>query len=144
MNIRLPKVGDHVNVIEKRNYESGKLTTGVVKRLLSNPAEVHPRGNKVELSDGTVGRLASFVDEVGKQDFIDPALREQLAQEIKSQKPAGGDPASGGRNQGSDRREGSQGFQNRPDRRERRFDRPAPVPEPPVNLSDLPGEDDLR
>ena len=61
MEYRLPKIGDQVNVIEKRNYESGKLTTGVVARLLSNPKEVHPRGNKVELKDGTVGRMVSFV-----------------------------------------------------------------------------------
>ena len=42
MNIRLPKVGDRVNVIEKRNYESGQLASGVVRRTLSNPNEVHP------------------------------------------------------------------------------------------------------
>src|SRR3990167_4313686 len=87
MEYRLPKVGDNVNVIEKRNYESGKLTTGIVGRLLSNPQEVHPRGNKVELKDGTVGRMVSFVDEVGSQTFIDPSLRDQYAAEVRAERP---------------------------------------------------------
>ena len=86
--IRLPKIGDRVNVIEKINYGSGKLTTGVVSRLLSNPFEVHPRGNKVMLTDGTVGRMVSFVDEAGVQAFVDPDKRERPAtdnnQEIRN------------------------------------------------------------
>lgn len=87
MEYRLPKVGDKVNVIEKRNYESGKLTTGVVRRLLSNPVEVHPRGNKVELEDGTVGRMVSSVDEVGVQTQTDPGEREIKTQEIRQNRP---------------------------------------------------------
>lgn len=79
--IRLPKIGDRVNVIEKINYGTGKLTTGVVSRLLSNPFEVHPRGNKVMLTDGTVGRMVSFVDEAGVRAYVDPAERESPGQE---------------------------------------------------------------
>ncbi|MCL5004294.1 MAG: YwbE family protein [Patescibacteria group bacterium] len=131
MEYRLPKVGDRVNIIEKRNYENGKLTTGVVRRLLSNPAEVHPRGNKVELNDGTVGRTVSFVDEVGEQPFVDPGQREEFAREVRS-----------ARNQRDDGP--ARNFNDRNDRRERRFDRPNTALEPPVKISDLPGEDDLR
>lgn len=83
MRVRLPKAGDHVNVIEKRNYASGQLTTGIVKRTLSNPGQPHPRGNKVELEDGTVGRLVSFVDEVGEQSQVEPQERERYRQEIR-------------------------------------------------------------
>lgn len=129
MDYHLPKVGDRVNVIEKRNYGSGKLTTGVVRRLLSNPAEVHPRGNKVELADGTVGRTVSFVDEVGSQKLVDPAEREKYAAEIRASR----NQESRIKNQ--DRQRGQ---------RERRFDRSATVSEPPINPNDLPGEDDLR
>ena len=92
MNIRLPKIGDKVNIIEKRDYSSGKLTTGVVKKLLSDPREVHPRGNKVMLEDGTVGRTVSFVDEVGAQTFIDPALREEYTKEVRAAQANEGRP----------------------------------------------------
>lgn len=136
MEYRLPKVGDKVNVIEKRNYENGKLTTGVVSRLLSNPKEVHPRGNKVELKDGTVGRMVSFVDEVGEQAFVDPAIRDQYTAEVRAERPprqnnfprpapSGDRPAR--RDFGSDRRSG-----------------PGAMPEKPVTAADIPGEDDLR
>lgn len=138
MNIRLPKVGDHVNVIEKRNYGSGKLTTGVVRRPLSSPAEIHPRGNKVELTDGTVGRMVSFVDEVGKKDWIDPALREEYAKEIREQRTENrGQPGQSPPPRFENRRRDGGG------REQRRDDRP-PQPEPTVNPADLPGEDDLR
>lgn len=135
MKVRLPKVGDRVNVIEKRNYTSGQLTTGVVRRLLSNPHEVHPRGNKVELEDGTVGRTVSFVDEVGGQRLIDPAVREAYAEEIRQNRPA-------------------RNFSRNDHRRDRPLSRPPAPPrdfpdrnetvEPPFSHLDLPGEDDLR
>lgn len=133
MDIRLPKVGDRVNIIEKRNYGNGKLTTGTVRRLLSNPREVHPRGNKVELEEGTVGRMVSFVDEVGVQTFVDPALREEYSKEIKAERQT-----SRPRSNVSERTAGRnpQFRSHNPERNE-----PAAVP---VNLSDLPGEDDLR
>lgn len=165
MNIRLPKVGDRVNIIEKRNYESGQLSSGVVRRTLSNPNEVHPRGNKVELEDGTVGRMVSFVDEVGVQQTVDPALREEITREIRDQVLAargqssmtGGQmsdnrgqrvenrgPRTESRDQRPDNREPRRDFQNRSDRYGPRDQGPAPTPEPPVRVSDLPGEDDLR
>ena len=124
MEIRLPKVGDRVNVIEKRNYESGRLTNGIVKRLLSQPDEVHPRGNKVELNDGTVGRVVSFVDEVGIRDKVDPALREKLSREIReerSQPQVSPDRGNFRKREASER----------------------PVEEK-ISFSEIPGEDDLR
>jgi len=137
MAYRLPKVGDKVNVIEKRNYENGKLTTGVVGRLLSNTKEVHPRGNKVELKDGTVGRMVSFVDEVGAQTFVDPAERDKYAAEVRQNRPQPARPTE------------RTNFQRSGDRPRREFsDRhrssERPQVEIPVKISDLPGEDDLR
>ena len=131
---RLPKVGDRVNVIEKRNYGSGQLTTGVVKRLLSNPNEVHPRGNKVELEDGTVGRTVSFVDEVGVQSSVDPAVREQYAQEVRQSRPPRREPDR--RFHDRSPRPPSAPPRDLPDRNE--------TVEPPFSDLDFPGENDLR
>lgn len=144
MEYRLPKVGDNVNVIEKRSYESGKLTTGVVRRLLSNPSEVHPRGNKVELEDGTVGRTVSFVDEVGVRTQTDPEVREVRTREIRQSRPSTGSiKLTTGPLRTSPQRQNFPPVNNR----ERNYDRSpqnGPAPEKPVKISDLPGEDDLR
>lgn len=48
--------GDLVQVVQKQHQGSGQLTTGVVSRLLTNSG-FHPRGIKVMLSGGIVGRV---------------------------------------------------------------------------------------
>ncbi len=50
------KIGDAVRVIQKQDQPSGKLTVGVVARILTNSQE-HPHGIKVMLSSGIVGRV---------------------------------------------------------------------------------------
>jgi uncharacterized repeat protein (TIGR03833 family) len=50
------KIGTKVLVVQKQDQRSGKLTEGIVKRLLTN-SEVHPRGIKVMLEGGIVGRV---------------------------------------------------------------------------------------
>lgn len=50
------KPGMKVQVVQKQDQRSGKLTEGIVMRLLTNSAN-HPRGIKVMLEDGTVGRV---------------------------------------------------------------------------------------
>jgi len=50
------KVGQRVWAVEKRNYASGELTEGVVRRILTKKAN-HPRGIKVMFEDGTVARV---------------------------------------------------------------------------------------
>ncbi|MGE5627213.1 MAG: YwbE family protein [Solirubrobacterales bacterium] len=50
------KIGTKVLVVQKQDQRSGKLTEGVVSRLLTNSA-VHPRGIKVMLDNGIVGRV---------------------------------------------------------------------------------------
>ncbi|MBV7273665.1 YwbE family protein [Clostridium thailandense] len=50
------KIGARVLVVQKQDQRSGKLTEGIVKRLLTN-SEVHHRGIKVMLEDGIVGRV---------------------------------------------------------------------------------------
>jgi uncharacterized repeat protein (TIGR03833 family) len=43
-------------VVQKQDQRSGKLTEGVVQRILTNSPE-HPHGIKVMLTDGIVGRV---------------------------------------------------------------------------------------
>ncbi len=50
------KPGDAVWVIEKQNYGTNKYTQGIVQDVLS-PGNTHPRGIKVRLTDGTIGRV---------------------------------------------------------------------------------------
>lgn len=50
------KIGARVLVVQKQDQRSGKLTEGVVQRLLTN-SEIHPRGIKVMLEGGIVGRV---------------------------------------------------------------------------------------
>ncbi|HAX72101.1 MAG TPA: YwbE family protein [Firmicutes bacterium] len=60
------KVGSRVLVVEKQNQRTGKLTEGVVKRLLTNSSN-HPRGIKVMLESGIVGRVQQICDDAVKQ-----------------------------------------------------------------------------
>lgn len=50
------EVGMAVKVVQKQDQRSGKLTEGVVARILTN-SKTHHHGIKVKLEDGTVGRV---------------------------------------------------------------------------------------
>lgn len=50
------KIGAKVMVVQKQDQTSGKLTEGIVKKLLTNSPE-HHRGIKVMLESGIVGRV---------------------------------------------------------------------------------------
>lgn len=54
------KVGSRVKVVQKQDQRSGKLTEGVVKKILTNSPN-HPHGIKVMLEDGTVGRVNEII-----------------------------------------------------------------------------------
>ncbi|RDE11272.1 MAG: YwbE family protein [Candidatus Thorarchaeota archaeon] len=69
MNTETDNAGTHrenihpglvVDVILKKDQATGKLTRGVVKDILTN-SSVHPRGIKVRLKDGQVGRVWAIV-----------------------------------------------------------------------------------
>jgi uncharacterized repeat protein (TIGR03833 family) len=53
-------IGTTVDVVLKKDQRTDKLTRGVVKRLLTNSA-VHPRGIKVMLEGGEVGRVQFII-----------------------------------------------------------------------------------
>ncbi|PKN67951.1 MAG: hypothetical protein CVU57_01685 [Deltaproteobacteria bacterium HGW-Deltaproteobacteria-15] len=54
------KPGARVQVVQKQDQRSGKLTEGVVERILTNSA-THPHGIKVRLVGGVVGRVKAII-----------------------------------------------------------------------------------
>ncbi len=52
--------GLHVSIVLKKDQQSGKLTEGVVKDILTN-SPVHPHGIKVRLESGEVGRVKKIL-----------------------------------------------------------------------------------
>lgn len=54
------KPGTKVNVVQKQDQRSGKLTEGVVQRILTNSL-THPHGIKVMLESGIVGRVQEIL-----------------------------------------------------------------------------------
>lgn len=48
--------GLHVSIVLKKDQQTGRLTEGVVKDILTN-SPVHPHGIKVRLESGEVGRV---------------------------------------------------------------------------------------
>lgn len=54
------KPGIKVKIVLKKDQPTGVLTEGSVKDILTNSA-VHPRGIKVRLEDGQVGRVQEII-----------------------------------------------------------------------------------
>ena len=52
--------GIAVQIVQKADQRSGKLTQGIVKRILTS-SNFHPHGIKVQLDDGKVGRIQNIV-----------------------------------------------------------------------------------
>lgn len=52
--------GTKVLVVQKPHQRTGQLTEGIVKDLLTN-SPVHPRGIKVRLDSGIVGRVQQII-----------------------------------------------------------------------------------
>jgi uncharacterized repeat protein (TIGR03833 family) len=50
------KIGAVVLVVQKQDQRSGKLTEGVVRKVLTK-SPMHPHGIKVMLENGVVGRV---------------------------------------------------------------------------------------
>ena len=53
-------IGASVRIVLKADQASGKLTDGVVMRILTN-SSFHPHGIKVMLTDGQVGRVQEIL-----------------------------------------------------------------------------------
>ncbi|MEK7065077.1 MAG: YwbE family protein [Patescibacteria group bacterium] len=54
------KIGSEVDVILKADQRTGQLTRGIVAEILTS-SSFHPRGIKVRLEDGQVGRVQNIV-----------------------------------------------------------------------------------
>lgn len=54
------KIGSEVEVVLKVDQKTGMRTYGVVAEILTN-SSFHPRGIKVRLKDGRVGRVQNIV-----------------------------------------------------------------------------------
>ena len=56
------KPGTAVWIIEKENYGTNNYKQGIVQSVLS-PGQNHPRGIKVRLTDGSIGRVQWLVQD---------------------------------------------------------------------------------
>lgn len=50
------QIGSQVEIVQKQDQRTGKLTSGVVQRILTKSIN-HPHGIKVQLASGEVGRV---------------------------------------------------------------------------------------
>ncbi|SMH70229.1 conserved protein of unknown function [Candidatus Nitrosotalea okcheonensis] len=50
------RIGISVSIVQKQDQHTGKLTDGIVKRILTSSSS-HPHGIKVELQSGKIGRV---------------------------------------------------------------------------------------
>lgn len=55
------KIGTKVQIVQKQDQRTDKLTQGVVMRILTNSSN-HPRGIKVMLEGGIVGRVQQIIE----------------------------------------------------------------------------------
>ncbi|MGY5143978.1 MAG: YwbE family protein [Candidatus Nitrosopumilus sp. bin_32a] len=53
-------VGIAVQIVQKQDQLTGKLTVGKVKRILTS-SNFHPHGIKVELDSGKIGRVQNII-----------------------------------------------------------------------------------
>lgn len=53
-------VGSNVKIVEKQNQKTNQLTSGIVRRILTNSSE-HPHGIKVVLNNGKIGRVKEII-----------------------------------------------------------------------------------
>ncbi|MEE8416538.1 MAG: YwbE family protein [Desulfobacterales bacterium] len=56
------KAGALVQVVQKQDQRTGKLTEGIVKNILTK-SSTHPHGIKVRLTNGIVGRVKKALSE---------------------------------------------------------------------------------
>ena len=55
------QIGRSVEIVQKHDQRSGKLTLGFVKRILTKSSN-HPHGIKVQLESGIIGRVKNVLD----------------------------------------------------------------------------------
>lgn len=53
-------IGTAVQIVQKQDQRTGKLTEGKVRRILTS-SNLHPHGIKVELDSGKIGRVQNII-----------------------------------------------------------------------------------
>ena len=53
-------IGLEVEIVQKQNQRTGRLTRGIVRRILTKSAN-HPHGIKVQLDSGEIGRVKTIL-----------------------------------------------------------------------------------
>jgi len=53
-------IGTMVQIVQKQDQRTGKLTDGKVNRILTS-SNLHPHGIKVELDSGKIGRVQNII-----------------------------------------------------------------------------------
>ncbi len=56
------KIGCHVEIVQKMDQQTGELTEGYVSRILTS-SSTHPRGIKVKLETGEIGRVQHILED---------------------------------------------------------------------------------
>ncbi len=55
------EIGSHVKIVLKADQRTGKLTDGIVSKILTK-SSTHPHGIKVMLDNGQVGRVQEVIN----------------------------------------------------------------------------------
>jgi len=74
------KTGQLVQVVLKKDQPTGALTEGIVKRILTKSPQ-HPRGIKVMLEDGQVGRVQHILEAPEKEEDVWDLLKRPVQEE---------------------------------------------------------------
>jgi uncharacterized repeat protein (TIGR03833 family) len=59
------KEGMNVGIVLKKDQKSGKITQGIVKRILTNSSN-HQHGIKVQLTNGQIGRVKEIHSKIAE------------------------------------------------------------------------------
>ena len=59
------KEGLNVGIVLKKDQRSGKITQGIVKRILTNSSN-HQHGIKVQLTNGQIGRVKEIYSQIAE------------------------------------------------------------------------------
>ena len=54
------KIGSQVDIVQKQDQRTGKLTRGIIQKILTS-STTHPHGIKVQLASGEVGRVKKVI-----------------------------------------------------------------------------------
>lgn len=79
--------GQRVKVVLKKDQGTGALTEGIIDRILTNSPH-HPRGIKVKLEDGQVGRVQKILEAPEEEEEdVWALIRRVSTHEVEEEDP---------------------------------------------------------